>query len=110
VVADGGYDLDTVLTGYIDPQQGWKQPDFGFGTLITGVADMRARLCLERRPEMYKLITNPINPLLQQHADKKLVSSQGKAAQRAVYDKMRKQWEKEALDTEEKIGLTRVVL
>jgi predicted amidohydrolase len=110
VVADGGYDLNTVLTGYIDPHQGWKQPDFGFGTLITGVADMRARLCLERRPEMYQLITNPTNPLAQQHADKKLISTQGKAAQRAVYDKVHKQWEKEALDMEEKIGLTKVVL
>lgn len=110
VVADGGYDLNTVLTGYIDPHQGWTQPDFGFGTLITGVADMRARLCLERRPEVYGIITAATNPLLQQHADKTLVSSQGQAAQRAVYDKVRKQWQKEAQDTEEKIGLTRVVL
>ncbi len=110
VVADAGYELDTVLTAYISPQQGWLQPQNGFGTAITGVADMRARLCLERRPDLYRLITEPQPPLALQYKDKKLISSQDYAAQRAVYEKLKKQWQKEALDTDEKIGLTRTIL
>ena len=110
VIADGGYDLDTVLTTYLSPQQGWLQPEYGFGTAITGVADMRARLCLERRPEMYKLLTDSQPPLAVHHQDKKLISGQDKADQRTVYEKLKKQWQKEAQDTEAKIGLTRTVL
>lgn len=110
VVADGGYDLDTVLTAFISPQQGWLQPEYAYGTAITGVADMRARLCLERKPEMYKLITDPKPLLATMHDDKKLIRGADKAAQRAVIEKMRKQLVREAQDTEPKTGLTRVVL
>ncbi len=110
VVADGGYDLDTVLTAFVSPRQGWQQPDYAYGTAITGVADMRARLCLERRPDLYKLITDPKPPLAAMHSDKKLIRGADKAAQRAVVEKMRKQLSREAQDTEPKIGLTRVVL
>jgi len=71
---------------------------------------MRARLCLERRPALYRLITEPQPPLALQYKDKKLISAQDHAAQRAVYEKLKKQWQKEALDTDEKIGLTRTIL
>jgi predicted amidohydrolase len=110
IISDAGYELNTVLTAYASPKENWVQPDFGAGTFITGVADMRARLNLERRPELYKTIVDKNPPILKRYPGVKLVSEKGKEAQKKIAARMVEQWKKEALDTDSKIGLNRTIL
>ncbi len=53
IVADAGYEQNCVLTSYIDPLSTWVQPETSYGTVLSGVANMRARLSLERVPSVY---------------------------------------------------------
>jgi predicted amidohydrolase len=110
VVADAGYELNTVLTSYINPKETWVQPDFSYGAVFTGVPNMRSRFSLERRPEIYKMITNPHPPILDKYKGDKLISDRGKQAQKEVFERMKKQMEKDALNNDQRIGLTRGVL
>ncbi len=110
VVADAGYELNCVLTSYIDPKETWVQPANGYGSVLSGVPNMRARLSLERRPEVYKILTDPNPQVLKKYPDAKLLQDQGKEALLKVVDRMKKQSARDAQDTEQRVGFRRDIL
>ena len=58
--------------------------------LITGVADVKARLFQERRPEMFATLTDPRPPVLERYRDMPLKSTSEQ--RREVFEELRRRW------------------
>jgi len=110
VVADAGYEQNCVLTSYIDPLSTWIQPENSYGAVLSGVGNMRARLSLERVPSAYKILTDPNPEILKNYPEAKLLHNQGKDALLKTIQRLKKQYAKEAQDTEQRVGFRRDIL
>lgn len=110
VVADAGYEKNYVLTSYINPKDTWVQPENGYGSVLSGIPNMRARLSIERRPDVYKLLTDPNPQVLKKYPEAKLLQNQGKDVLLKTLDRLKKQAAHDAQDTEKRIGFRRDIL
>jgi N-carbamoylputrescine amidase len=63
VRADAGYGRNAIAVCEVDLDQPKAQPDWFWQTRMTGVADLRARMAAERRPDLYAPLTEPIRAL-----------------------------------------------
>ena len=59
-----------------------------FNTLFSGIEELRARDLLERRPSLYKVLSDEKVPLNERYKDKKLPETTGEKRQR--YDEWKK--------------------
>jgi hypothetical protein len=104
IVADAGYEKNCVLTSHIDPTFTWVQPENSYGSVVSGVPNMRARFALERRPDVYKILTDPNPAVLKKYPEAKLLHHQSKENLLKTLDRLKKQEARDAQNTEQRIG------
>jgi len=110
IVADAGYEQNYVLTTYIDPKSTWIQPETSYGSVLTGVPNMRLRLNLERRPEIYKTLIDKNPKVLAKDNNIKLVHQKNKEELLKVVKRLKEQYKKESQIKEDRIGFRRDIL
>lgn len=74
VLAAAGGETETVVSAELTPDFDLVVPD-GFNALFSGVDSVRARHLLERRPELYSVLTDEQPPLAQNYPDVALQTS-----------------------------------
>jgi len=110
IIADAGYEQNYVLTTYIDPKSTWIQPETSYGSVLTGVPNMRLRLNLERRPEIYKTLIDKNPKVLAKDTNLKLIHQKNKEELLKVVKKLKEQYKKESQIKEDRIGFRRDIL
>mgnify|MGYP000847414390 FL=1 len=110
IVADAGYEQNYVLTTYIDPKSTWIQPETSYGSVLTGVPNMRLRLNLERRPEIYKTLIDKNPKVLAKDTNLKLIHQKNKEELLKVVKRLKEQYKKESQIKEDRIGFRRDIL
>ena len=72
ILADAGHRPNAVVFADVETRAGQLIEPNNFWSLITGTKDYRERLAKERRPEVYKLLTDPHPPVLKRYKRKGL--------------------------------------
>ena len=87
ILAEAGGMKEKVVTAEIEPDFDCTDQE-DFNTLFSGIEELRARDLLERRPSLYKVLSDEKVPLNERYKDKKLPETTGEKRQR--YDEWKK--------------------